>query len=100
MNKNQLVSTLKRASRHLWKHDCGQAYTRNDISQLEELEVGKRLCSGCKGSFFFADNFGEAHPTTRKGKGGSTKSHREITRDNTIKMKKHTRKTAKEKKEK
>src|SRR4051794_22269548 len=97
MNKNQLITTIKRASRHLWKHDCGEAYTRNDISQLEELEAGKRLCSGCKDSFFFEANFSEAHPTTRKGKGGPTKAQREITRDNTIKMKKRVRKTAEKK---
>ena len=96
MNKTQLTTTIKKASRHLWKHDCGEAYTRNDISQLEELEVGKRLCSGCKGSFYFEHNFSEVHPTTRKGKGGSNKTQREIIRDNTIKMKKRVRKTVEE----
>jgi len=92
MNKYQLSTTIKRASRHLWKHECGETYTRNDISRLEELEAGKRLCSGCKGSFYFERNFSEIHPTFRKGKGGSTKAQREITKDNTVKMKKHIRK--------
>ncbi|CAG8794642.1 11347_t:CDS:2 [Gigaspora margarita] len=91
MNKYQLSTTIKKTSRHLWKHECGETYTRNDIIQLEETEAGKRLCSGCKGSFFFEANFSEVHPTTRKGKGGSTKVQREIMRENTTKMKKRTR---------
>src|SRR5438270_392403 len=53
MDTIQSTTSIKRASRHVWKHECGQTYTRNVINQLKELEQGVKVCAKCKITFNF-----------------------------------------------
>lgn len=68
MNIIKSSTTLRKHPRHLWSHNCGKTYTRNELNQLKEVQQGVKVCSQCKVTFDFEAQL-ELESKTKKIKG-------------------------------